>query len=712
MVTRIPWDKYETALLIETFIKLEDKEISKNAAIEYLSNILRQRAVNGGIDIDDMFRNYNGISMQLQNIDTLFKSGSSVRNASKMFKNMVVMYKEDKQLFYQILTEAKKMTDNENSMQTQFFSWMVNKLSPVQVSELYSIYSEIESFCIRTRVLHKPLFDTIDIYTISQVIKTVDFNKIFRFKYRKKYNRMSSAIHFYYQYIKEINENNLKPSQTNKPDEIEADTASRYKGPENVYIPTETIEEPMNFTPYIELLMEHYQKGFRLESGLELKKFRYFWRNKYGIELQEDDDAVRKNISSVTIRHQNFVYLPETMLSSERKNYLLAYIFQCFSEGKQLVYYNALFEKFSTELQSERINNASMLKTYLTYINEGNYYVGRNYLAVDNNVVVDPIDEIRDSMISHGTVIATNYLCEVLSHIPNNKISFILSSNKEFVRNAKGEYFHAEVFDITDEELSDIVDLIQKGIDDKYFIAGNELIEGIRTRHPQVLERQPQYSDIGIRDAIGYKLKSVFSFNGNIISEIGKSLSMYDVYADYCKKRNSITITELNNLKDALNTVIYFEAVYENTLRISQDKFVSKDQALFKVEKTDEAIERFCTDKYISIADISHFGSFPYAGFAWNSYLLEHYVANYSSNFKLLHTNFNANSCVGAIVKRNSGIDDFNDLITDVLANSNVTLSRDDALQYLCNKGFIARRRYTGIEQLLIKAAAIRTQKG
>ncbi len=420
----------------------------------------------------------------------------------------------------------------------------------------------------------------------------------------------------------------------------------------------------------------------------------------YGTVLQEDDSTIRKYLMQITLRHQDFVYLPETMLTPSKKEYLLSYIADCFADGRQAIYYDALFQEFSTQLHGECIYNSDMLKSYLSYIYKDKYFFGRSYLAVNTQVQIDPTDEVRDYLISHNTVIQTDDLCGALSHIPDDKIVFILSANKEFIRNAKGEYFHPDVVDINDSELSNISELIHQAIDDKYFIAGNELFDAIQVKYPQILERQPQYSLIGMRDAIGYKLNGAYSFNGNIISEAGKSLSMYDVYADYCKKHPHFTLVELNNLKQSLDTTIYFEAVYDNSLRISQTEFVSKELARFDINETDEVIDRFCTEAYIPLSEISHFGSFPDAGFIWNSYLLEHYVASYSLNFKLLHTSFNANSCVGAIVKRSASIDDFNDLITDVLAGSAITLNRDTALQYLCDRGFIARRRYTDIEQI------------
>lgn len=58
----ILWDKYETAILLEAVLRIENKEESKNDAIERVSRQLRSMANNRGLSIDDTYRNSNGSS--------------------------------------------------------------------------------------------------------------------------------------------------------------------------------------------------------------------------------------------------------------------------------------------------------------------------------------------------------------------------------------------------------------------------------------------------------------------------------------------------------------------------------------------------------------------------------------------------------------------------------------------------------------------------
>ena len=87
---RISWDKYETAILVEASLKIISKEISRKDGILEVSNTLRQRALNKGIQIDDKFRNVNGISMQIAMMISLIQEQKSpLHNYSKLFTEMV-----------------------------------------------------------------------------------------------------------------------------------------------------------------------------------------------------------------------------------------------------------------------------------------------------------------------------------------------------------------------------------------------------------------------------------------------------------------------------------------------------------------------------------------------------------------------------------------------------------------------------------------------
>lgn len=521
--------------------------------------------------------------------------------------------------------------------------------------------------------------------TADTLMQTAGFKKA----NDSQHNRLSASLSKYLQYLS--GDTSLSLSQT-----VPA------------IVPQPKLTEDLLL--YDRILQENFSKGYRVESNLDLKRFIRYYNAAYGTDLDVGDEETRsqikRNILHVGIRYEDYVFSVESVVTAETKEHLISYVERSFSQGKRVVYFKALFEEFNDEFLGQHIYDEDMLRTYLVHECGGDYVFERSFMSQERNVQIDPKEEIREILIAYGAPMKTEELYGKLPNLPGDRIDWAIHTNKEFVCNTWGEYFHISLIDLSDDELEDISDIIRQTIEERHFVSGNELIHAVRRKHPNMLERFPQFSQLGLRDSIAYYLGDRFSFNGNIISPLHKQLSMSDVFAEFARTHHSFTIDELNVLKNEMNSTIYFDSIYANSLRISQRQFVSKEEADFDVVNTDKAISAFCTSNYLPLAGVTSFGSFPYAGFPWNVFLLEHYVSAYSNEFKLLHTSFNADNCVGAIVKKNSGIDSFNDLITDVLAHSGMDLNKKDALQYLCEMGYLARRRFSDIDQILIKARA------
>ncbi len=1046
MASKVPWSRQEAAILLDGYIKLQNGGLPRLRIIKQVSIDLRKMAVNNGVEIDDIFRNENGISFQMQSMESAYCGRTVTKPATLLFKEIVALYRDNYAEYETLLKEARAVIDGQINFKDGFASWLSSTIPTVQVNTMLSLCSKIEEFCLKLKVLKAPLFETTNLDTLNLVNKTVSRNKIFRIINKKQLKHIDTVMAYLLRYVREGNLDKgiptlttaeeaiaiEKPQETPEPyvrteqdrrliakyplvykriftvlfdnkelritianlyerinhiarcadiedildnvswsickgdhytfseeiahhdDPVEAakDTAKfedaqskiemdvvdfnhandysytkpvsiSYFGDKTVgltswtdfyvkfvsilyddyahVIPvgksftgsgrvdfgnkdvarTMTAPKPIhmqmfletnlsasdivgkvkalldicrvdyenvvieyqkrsdiaamsrvtvsqnksvyfgridssNFTiflrdhegmadntcrsyasaisfaerfakehhlehfqlftsdwqeakatvdalfenpifikynnqqhnrfraatkklmlflrsdaagetpgkiisdsavqpvadeKFLNVLIQDFRKGFRLESPIELRKFRRCYEQIYKVALEDDDAAIERKISSCGILVEDKVFVPQVMLGEDSREGLFEYIRKSFDEGKTAIYYQALFNEFTEDFLDSFIYNADMLKEYLAYMLKNEYFFGRSYLSKEADTASAPIDEIRTCLKEYAAPMAYDAIFENLTHIPQQKIKQILATNAEFINNSRGEYFHVSAVHFSDEELDNISEIITVAIEDKEFLSGNELVDAIKSKYPYTYEKNSAFSMVGLRDSIKYHLGHKFSFSGNIISKIGSSLTMSDVFANYCRGRDSFTLDELNVLAGELGTVIYFDPVYENSLRISNNRFVSKARAHFLVTDTDAALDRFCTGDYISIGKVSEFSLFPNAGFPWNEYLLEHYVAMYSDKYSLYHIGFNANKCVGVIAKKSAGFESFDDCITKILADSNIILRKEPALQYLCDEGYIARRIYTNIEELLIRATAQRNRK-
>lgn len=104
------WDKYEVALLIESCLRIRSGEVSRATELYSLSEKLRRMATIKCINIDDVYRNINGIRWQLGIIEAVFDGKEfESRQHPQLFIEMVRLYQHDKNRFDEILKEAHQM---------------------------------------------------------------------------------------------------------------------------------------------------------------------------------------------------------------------------------------------------------------------------------------------------------------------------------------------------------------------------------------------------------------------------------------------------------------------------------------------------------------------------------------------------------------------------------------------------------------------------
>lgn len=111
-VKRISWDKYESALLFKAYENIASGENFMIEAAE-LSNTLRQYAVNSGIEIDDTYRNVNGMNMHLAQVQYLFTEGrKGLPSSSKSIREMYKLYQSNYKKYLSILKEAIRLSQS------------------------------------------------------------------------------------------------------------------------------------------------------------------------------------------------------------------------------------------------------------------------------------------------------------------------------------------------------------------------------------------------------------------------------------------------------------------------------------------------------------------------------------------------------------------------------------------------------------------------
>ena len=205
MAQRVQWDIYEAVILLDALLKVQENVISRKDAVEEVSRELRDRATNNGLIIDEVFRNANGISMQMQIMQSVLsegKTGFKKDNPPKLFLEVVNIYRNDKEAYNRLLEEARPVADI-SIIRDRFYKWLASEVSSMQLSELYMVYSDISDYCQEQHFLESSLFEVADLDILNRLLNVLQSDKGLKKKYKHSNAKTTSAVKFYIRFIKQ-----------------------------------------------------------------------------------------------------------------------------------------------------------------------------------------------------------------------------------------------------------------------------------------------------------------------------------------------------------------------------------------------------------------------------------------------------------------------------------------------------------------------------
>lgn len=110
MARQLPWNRYEVALLLDAYLRIQEEPQKEKDILADLSKNLRKRAIHLGYTIDAVFRNENGMSLQYQRMKFLMTNSAYGFDGpvSRCFHEVVDIYKKDRDWYQMILNKARK----------------------------------------------------------------------------------------------------------------------------------------------------------------------------------------------------------------------------------------------------------------------------------------------------------------------------------------------------------------------------------------------------------------------------------------------------------------------------------------------------------------------------------------------------------------------------------------------------------------------------
>ena len=133
-----PWTIDEAAILLDGFLHCQKGQISRNQAVSEVSRRLRQLAINNGEQIDDIFRNTNGISFQMSSLESAYQGKTILKPATHLFTEVVELYRSNPAKYEKLLKEALAKSEFQRKPVPEQIKHRLNVL----FAKIDSIYSE------------------------------------------------------------------------------------------------------------------------------------------------------------------------------------------------------------------------------------------------------------------------------------------------------------------------------------------------------------------------------------------------------------------------------------------------------------------------------------------------------------------------------------------------------------------------------------------
>lgn len=216
--------------MIEAYQNIKQGRVDRNTALVALSQNLRQIAINDGLEIDDTFRNLNGMQWQMGFIERAFiVEDYESRTPPRIFVEMVALYNENQAEFQAILTEAhsKIVGKKEESLDDRkqlFIEWLAGQNIPSE-----AVIQNIEYVCeyaIKRNITKKNVWDIDDSREFNVIRVKISGNRLFKLMHGKEHRQFEKNGKLYSDFLKANSEKAEMPIKNEEhPEEIIAETA-------------------------------------------------------------------------------------------------------------------------------------------------------------------------------------------------------------------------------------------------------------------------------------------------------------------------------------------------------------------------------------------------------------------------------------------------------------------------------------------------------
>lgn len=610
------------------------------------------------------------------------------------YENLIIVYKQKDDVCLEENVECcgessrKAVVGSDcNEILNKFSNWLLVEkgLSQVTATGYASNLRSLSAYCSQTGIAPAS-FVVADPDELQIIANQIMQNTSFRAYNTEQHNRFSAALKKFLEYRVGVIAQTRVAQKTGKK---KAQCSPYYQQVSSV-------------------LKEHYSYGFRLESTIDIKRFRRYAQEQ-NVEIPENDDELKAEIKNAGIQIEDKVYLIE----ADTFNYLRNTVENLTFDGSRILFYNCIYDFDMSAMEDHYITSADHLKAVLKQCKNSIFgdmkeiFFAKNFLSFLGECTErDAVTFEMQRIWGESQTRPAEEIAEQLSAIPDDYVRRYLSGSVDFVWVSEGVYFNMQRFIITEDEECEILSFVASECETKGYVSISEVPLG------STAEENYELSEFGLQEAIYNKvLISKYRLNGKILTkEDDANLDVVSLAKQYLLDKEECTFDEMDKKVTELAGTRYrymaYKALYSSMVRADKNRYVAHQYVKFDVDAIDTVLSEMIKDRFIAIKEITSFALFPLCGLPWNHYLLESYCYLYSKKFCLKVVGFNDKNA--GIIAQNSITAGYNDLLAQAAARAKIELSTEAVGQYYFETGYMGKRKFSDLESIVERAKALR----
>lgn len=466
----------------------------------------------------------------------------------------------------------------------------------------------------------------------------------------------------------------------------------------------------------LQLLRDNFPKGIRLASSLDRKRFYNFYSEKFGEELSVDELGFNRILNHIGTEQDGRIVAQSGEDQTRLLEEICREVTDILDSGVSCVFLESLFDRHKQQVESLlQIYQDEDLEPILRQKLGDGYTVARQKKQGATICLQggkpNPDEDVKKCLLKHGTSMTYTEMEKEIWHLPFRRVRQTINATPSIICTDDKTYMAVELFPVGSADLEKIRGIIGRRLAESQTgrITDEDCRRMVEKELPSLASDLQGFTLRAFQNALSFLLKDDFSFSTHIISRKHQHIDSYRIYREFCEEHEKCTLDDLQELSKEMNVPISWETIREQMIRINEEEFWQKNLLHFDVPYVDGLLEQYCQDAYLPLAHVRSFLHFPAMETGWTPYLLESYLyAGGSKKFTLLHARFADNNCTGVIVRKEAKYDDYTDLLVDVLTYSKEWIDRETALEFLVSEGYLNRRRYEKLDEVMRQARLAR----